>query len=1159
MLDYFFIRDDLKVKSLEDLNGKRVAIPKDYAHEELIKKHFPKIKIISVDTFSAAIDAVLENHADMLYDTYGALTYTIEKEGINTIIPFKSTRNLGKKYIHIVTRKNAPELASIIQKGLDSISAHDKQVIYNKWLGNKQAKKITLSASEQLWLDQHKTIRFTGDPNWLPYEAFDQQGIYIGIVAEYLKLIEQKLGIKMEIIPSETWSESVAKLKRGEIDVLSESRDSDLKQQLLFTQDYISSPVVIVMRWDENYVENINQIKQRKIAVLKRHGYVPKIIKAHPGLKFLTADNIQEGLTSVSTGKVDALLATLAQASFHISRLGISNIRIVGKTEFNTRLAFGMTNEFKPLVPLFNRALNSISQVEKQAIFAKWGKDKFTARVDYKWLFKVIAGLLLFIFAVLYWNRKLAKEMALRKLAEAQTKVVIDSIPLPVVVTSMDGKVLSANPKAMNDYDIRYNELNQLDILGFYASPDDRDKLVKELKQRGKVEQKIIPMKKPDDSIGSFMVSIMPINYQEQPALLSIAVDMTERLEMEVALQKAKEKIARENNLLKSIMSSTNDMIFIKDKKLNFIEANQAFFKFFGVTEKQVIGQTDFDLFPREVAAAFRENDLKILENKVIHTNEESVTDASGSLRNLLTQRIPLLYDGKNMGVLLITRDVTDIRSAQQKAEQANKAKTEFLSNMSHEIRTPMNAIIGFTELLNEQIREPKLKSFVKTIQSAGNNLLFLINDILDLSKIEAGKFHIEKTACNPHDVFSELGAIFMLKMNEKNLDFIMDIDPKIPQSLMLDAVRLRQVLFNLIGNAVKFTDKGMVRVKAYTDNEDEIRSKLDLLIDVQDTGIGISEDQKQFVFQAFEQSSGQDVKKYGGTGLGLSISQRLVTLMGGKISLQSQLRRGSTFTVRLMNVDVSPLAAELKNEKAEMPMKVDFHKGSILVVDDIADNRELLFALFADTALKIVEAENGREAVALVKNHISQQHPFDLILMDVRMPIMDGFQAAREIKEFSSVPIVALTASVMANQFQLSNHTIFDGCLRKPVLKSELVAELCRFLSFDRAPESAGIPSELILSDAELKYLPIALEKLVKLKEQCKAVSKANNISSSKAFAEAVMEIAKQCPILVITEYAEHLSNAIDSFDIANIKKALNEYPQLIRQFDRLDENREQ
>ncbi|MFW5443769.1 MAG: YfiR/HmsC family protein [Methylococcaceae bacterium] len=495
---------------------------------------------------------------------------------------------------------------------------------------------------------------------------------------------------------------------------------------------------------------------------------------------------------------------------------------------------------------------------------------------------------------------------------------------------------------------------------------------------------------------------------------------------------------------------------------------------------------------------------------------------------------------------LEITKD--KLNEARNAAEAANQAKSEFLANMSHEIRTPMNAIIGFTELLNEQIEEPKLKSFAKTIQSAGHNLLTLINDILDLSKIESGKFEIEKTACNPHELFSELNSIFMLKMREKNLDFVMEIDSAIPNSLMLDGLRLRQILFNLIGNAVKFTHQGTIRVRARTENEDKIRSKLDLWIDVQDTGIGISEEQQHLVFQAFEQSSGQDTKKYGGTGLGLSISQRLVILMGGKISLQSLQDVGSTFTIKLSNVDVSSIAIEKEIKKVDSSMQVKFHSGSILIVDDVTNNRDLILQNFVNTPLKIIEAEDGLKAVNFVK-----QQQFDLILMDIRMPVMDGNQAAKEIKAFSSVPIIALTASVMVNQFESFNRKYFDGFLKKPVLKSELINEICKFLDFDEVEDKKASQQEIVLSNAELECLPDALEKLKKLTEQCNAACRNNTMSVNKTFAEAVIGIAKQYPVCLIKQYAEQLNNGLDSFDIASIKSSLNDYPQLIGRLEQI------
>lgn len=1029
ILDYFFIRDDTQAQTMDDLKGKTVAIPKGYVHINTIRQQYPELKLLQTDNLMAAIQSVIEKKADILLESYAVINHQLKQNGIYNIHPFKALKNEAQMKLHMAVQQDQKILLSILNKALASFPEAEKRHIQDRWLGGHphevESTTIKLSKSEQQWLANHPVIRFTGDPDWLPYEAFNKQGKYIGIVAEYLQLIEQKLGIKININPTQTWTEAVAKVKRGEIDVLSETRDSDLKSHLYFTQSYIASPLVIVMKTNEYYVDNINQIKQRRIGLIKEYGYTPKIINKYPDINFFSIETVQEGLTDVSTGKIDALIATLAHASYHIAELGINNVRIVGKTEFTTQLAFGVRKDYQPLLALFNRALNDISQSDKQRILSNWGKQKYAAKIDYILLSK-IAGLVLLVFSmVIYWNRKLASEITFRKELEAQTQALIDNIPLQILVTTFDGYILTANRQALNDYEIHKDDITDINVSDYYHNPKEREAVIKELTKYGKVEQKIIQFKQSNGSLRSMMVSIMPINYRKQSALLTIAVDLTERIEMEAAI-----KIAKES------------------------------------------------------------------------------------------------------------------------AEAANHAKSEFLANMSHEIRTPMNAIIGFTELLNEQIEDPKLKSFTKTIRSAGLNLLTLINDILDLSKIEAGKLQIEKSACNPHDLFSELREIFTIKMREKNIDFIVDIDPIIPQSLHLDATRLRQVLFNLVGNAVKFTEQGFIRLKVRPLNKNKIRSKLDLLIEIEDTGIGISEDQQQRVFQNFEQSKGQSIKKYGGTGLGLSISKRLVKLMGGKILLRSQVGHGSTFTIKLIDVHIASLnATEPDIKNLELSTLTHFLPGSILIVDDVENNRDLLLAIFSETNLQVMVAKNGQEAVDACK-----KQSFDLLLMDIQMPIMNGYQAAAEIKLFSDVPIIALTASVMKDEFDQVKSEHFAGYLRKPMLKADLVRKLTQFLPFEEITATEETLQTINLTAIDQEHLPFALDKLRKLTEQHQLISKNNNISEIKNFTNSLLESTRTYPVSLIEDYAEQLKAAVDSFDIATIKQCLNNYPQLISQLESQD-----
>ena len=1029
VLDFFFIRDDIDAQTLADLSGKRVAIPKGYAHIGFLKDNFPALELVLVDTFGEAIDAVLERRAELLYDTYGSLIYTIESRGINTIIPFKSTRHLGEKYIHIATRKQLPELASIVQKGLDAISEVERRAISQRWLGSRVVesgpdKNLEMSTEEQLWLSNNPVVRFAGDPNWLPYEAFNDENKYIGIVAEYLALIEKKLGISFEMIQTNSWSESVEKVRQGEIDVLSETSDSDLKTHLNFTQHYVSSPLVIIMNKEAGYVDGIEQIENKSIALIKDYGYVPKIVKSHPGIMFKRVASIQQGLTEVSTGRVDALVATLAQASFHISNLGMNNIRIVGQTEFETQLAFGVRKELPHLLALLDRALLSITPDEKQQIMSKWGKHKYIEKINYQLLFQVAIGLLLVILFTLYWNRKLSKEVGLRKVAEEQTRILIDKIPLQIVVTSYDGHILSANPQALDDHQVSEAEMGEYNIMDFYINKSDRDSVINEIKDKGMVEQKIVSMRGVNREVRKMMLSITPIVYLKEPALLSIAVDLTNRLEFEDTLAKAKEY-----------------------------------------------------------------------------------------------------------------------------AETASRAKSEFLANMSHEIRTPMNAILGFTGLLMDQVDDPKLKSFVNTIQTAGKNLLVLINDILDLSKIEAGKLSIEKTPCNPADQFQELNDIFSLKAGEKGITLIFDVDPRLPSSLQLDAVRLRQVLFNLLGNAIKFTDQGVIRIQLKAENEDEARSKVDLIINVEDSGIGISQDQQSLIFEEFAQSSAQDSRKYGGTGLGLSISKRLVEMMGGSLTLESVLGKGSIFTVKLPGVDIASMMA-LPTFSSDENLHCDefvFLPARILIVDDVDDNRALLQANFAATELIVESAENGLEALRQFK-----ERAFELVLMDLRMPVMNGYEAAEEIKKISNVPIVALTASVMLGEFSPEENPHFDGYLRKPVSRSELFIELAKYLPVEAVTlETSGAKAKrsnesLEMSLVDATSLPFIVAELETLSDHYKTIVKGNNISEISSFADALLEINERYPCTPLNEFARELLEKISRFDIPSIKRAMNTYPQL-------------
>ena len=386
-----------------------------------------------------------------------------------------------------------------------------------------------------------------------------------------------------------------------------------------------------------------------------------------------------------------------------------------------------------------------------------------------------------------------------------------------------------------------------------------------------------------------------------------------------------------------------------------------------------------------------------------------------------------------------------DLILAKESANVANLAKSKFLADMSHEIRTPLNAILGFSEILKTKINDPQLSHHIEVIHSNGKSLLTLIDDILDLSRIEAGRVKPDPKKVNMNELCQGIEQLFIWKILEKEIALTVDIEPALPKGLLLDKKRLSQVIINLVGNAVKFTDKGFIKL---TVQQIPLNTKdcINLFISIADTGIGIPKDQYESIFEPFITQNGQDDYKYQSKGLGLSITKKLVSIMNGTISLESNLGVGSVFNVILNDVKI---ISEEKNHDFETEKydfkNISFEKVSILVVDDLQDNLDLIKAFLIDTNIDIIEAGDGKEAIDFARKYYPK-----LILMDLRMPILDGYEAIRILqndKGLKSIPVIALTAAAMKEDKEKALKFGFNGYLRKPVNKEELLSEIMRFL----------------------------------------------------------------------------------------------------------------
>jgi len=652
----------------------------------------------------------------------------------------------------------------------------------------------------------------------------------------------------------------------------------------------------------------------------------------------------------------------------------------------------------------------------------------------------IICVILTIGIAILFFvNKKKNKKLNEELMAEKATlEAVIDVIPDFVFCKDLNHNYTRFNKRLLDYFSVSASDVMGKNDADGLRLPADTARMYYERDQKVLSEGQLSILEEYVPGTDGEMILCETIRVPmtrngKVVGLVGISRDITHRNAMESTLKKTVEKAELEAATLNAIFDSIPDFIFCKDMNLKYTRCNKHMEDYFGVSEADLIGKDDAEGLgaPPEMVQACNASDIKILETGQLTISEEFVPGADGALVLCETIKVPIIQNGEIVGLTGVSRDVTERKAHEDAAQAASRAKGEFLSCMSHEMRTPMNAIIGMTAIGKMSTHIEKKDDAFRKIESASKHLLGVINDILDMSKIEAGKLELSSVNFEFEKLLQNVVNVINFRVEERRQQLYVSIDKHIPSVFTGDNQRLSQVIANLLSNAVKFTPEGGVihldsRLISSKDGAYRVQ------ISVEDTGIGISDEQKKRLFQSFEQADADTTRKYGGTGLGLAIVKPIVELMGGEISVESELGKGSKFTFSVL------LKRGTRDKTLMLDKSVVWENISVFAVDLEPEIREFFTAFSDNKSIDCAVAASGEEALEMLK----QKKNYNFYFICRTLPDMSGVELARRIKEnaaHKAIVTVMSSIELIAAEGDIDSGDV-DELLPKPLFPSDIV-----------------------------------------------------------------------------------------------------------------------
>jgi len=886
----------------------------------------------------------------------------------------------------------------------------------------KHESSISFTEEEKQFIEAHPRVSLGVMSDFIPF-SYAENGEFKGYVSDLCQLLTLKTGIAFDA-KIDTWPNNIEGFKQKKIDMIADiSYKEERKAFTLFTEPYYEIPTVVFVRDDFGSYRGIESLNGKKVGIVKDVFY-SRELKALGTMDLVEFDSSEELTKALSFRKIDAIVMNLSVINYHIKKNNLVNVVIVDEFVMpginKEDLRFGVRSDWPILQSIIQKALESITTKEKSTLVVEWIGVKFEDKIIKT---KEVAKVIFEPEEQAYLQQKGSIKMCIDpswmpfEHIDEEGKHVGMAADLIKLMQDRSGISISLIPTKNWEESLQKAKNRQCDILSLAMQTPERLKtmdfttpyltfpLVIATKNKeifvdsleSIVDKKIALVK------GYAFSEILKNRYPSMP--------ITEVNSVEEGLNMVQEgKVYGFIDTIATIAYTIqkNGMFDIKIAG-----------KFEETWQLGIASRNDEPLLHSIVEKAVNslsESEKQQVYNKWISVRFEQSVDYALLWKILLGMGVFFaLFFWRNRQLAAFNRQ---LQEAKIKAEEATQEKSNFLANMSHEIRTPMNAIIGMTYLLDQTELSGVQHEYIRKIENASKSLLGVINDILDFSKIEAGKLEIEKIPFNLHSVIENVATLVEIKANEKGLEFVVSYDHSIPMEFIGDPLRLGQILINLTNNAIKFTAQGEVGIYITKTGENRF------LFEVKDTGIGLSEEQQARLFRSFSQADTSTTRKYGGTGLGLAISKQLVEMMEGKIWVESREGEGSNFAFEISLEEVA--------DKAEAQMQ--FSGKKVLIVDDTPSWQQILMRHLSGFNVDISVASSGKEALEILA---TSNETFDLILMDWKMPGLDGIETAKRIREeIMQVPPTIIMVSAYRQEaiVHAAKAQGIDVFLQKPI-----------------------------------------------------------------------------------------------------------------------------